>query len=334
MRQSDVAGNISPVDSLGPITVDLSAPTAPTISLATDTGADIADGITNDASVTVDGLEANATWEYSTDGGTTWSSGTGTSFELGEATYADGDVQVRQTDVAGNSSVGNLGPVTVDLTPPLAPTIDPTNGQIITGSAEPNSTITLRDGDDAFIGEVTANANGNWSFQPATPLTDATQVQATATDVAGNAGGADSRNVDVNLDDTTPPPTPMIDFAVDDVDPVGNLANGDNTNDTTPTLRGSAEASSTVTIFLDGTQLDTVIADDAGNWSYTPAALGEGSYDFTITATTRGQHVSGERTILAERRSQRSRRPDDLSGQRYRRGYRRWHHQRCHGQCQ
>ncbi|WP_129591375.1 Ig-like domain-containing protein [Salinicola tamaricis] len=293
VRQTDVAGNVSATDSLGPITIDMSAPTAPTLSLANDTGADITDGITNDATVTVDGLEPNATWEYSTDGGTTWSSGTGTSFELGEATYADGDVQVRQTDVAGNSSVGNLGPVTVDLTPPPAPTIDPTNGQIITGSAEPNSTITLRDGDDAFIGEVTVNANGNWSFQPATPLADATQVQATATDVAGNAGGTDSRNVDVNLDDTTPPPTPMIDFAVDDVDPVGNLANGDST-DTTPTLRGSAEASSTVTIFLDGTQLDTVIADDTGNWSYTPAALGEGSYDFTITATDAAGNTSAE----------------------------------------
>ncbi|MCE3026333.1 Ig-like domain-containing protein [Salinicola sp. DM10] len=294
VRQTDVAGNVGPVDALGPITVDLSAPVAPTISLATDTGADIADGITNDATVTVDGLEANATWEYSTDGGTTWTTGTGTSFELAEGTYADGDVQVRQTDVAGNSSVGNLDQVTIDLTPPPAPTIDPTNGQIITGSAEPNSTITLTDGDETFLGEVTANANGDWSFQPATPLADATQVQATATDVAGNIGGTDSQNVDVDLDDTTPPPTPMIDFAVDDVDPVGNLANGDSTNDTTPTLRGSAEASSTVTIFLGGIQLDTVIADDTGNWSYTPAALGEGNYDFTVTATDAAGNTSQE----------------------------------------
>ncbi|WP_106419796.1 Ig-like domain-containing protein [Salinicola tamaricis] len=124
VRQTDVAGNVSPADALGPITVDLSAPTAPTLSLATDTGADIADGITNDATVTVDGLEANATWEYSTDGGTTWTTGTGTSFELGEGTYADGDVQVRQSDVAGNvSPVDSLGPIVVDLSAPTAPTI-------------------------------------------------------------------------------------------------------------------------------------------------------------------------------------------------------------------
>ncbi|WP_129591377.1 hypothetical protein [Salinicola tamaricis] len=57
MRQSDVAGNTSLVGNLGPVVVDLSAPTAPTLSLANDTGADITDGITNDATVTVDGLD-------------------------------------------------------------------------------------------------------------------------------------------------------------------------------------------------------------------------------------------------------------------------------------
>ncbi|WP_106419793.1 hypothetical protein [Salinicola tamaricis] len=50
--------------------------------------------------MTVDGLEANATWEYSTDGGSIWTAGTGTSFELDEATYADGDGAGTQTDVA------------------------------------------------------------------------------------------------------------------------------------------------------------------------------------------------------------------------------------------
>src|SRR5690606_13008442 len=56
-----------------------------------------------------------ATWEYSTDGGETWTEGEGDSFVLEEGEYED--VQVRQTDAAGNASEAtSLGPVTVDVT--------------------------------------------------------------------------------------------------------------------------------------------------------------------------------------------------------------------------
>ncbi|MDH2448976.1 hypothetical protein, partial [Cobetia sp. 2AS] len=78
--------------------------------------------------VTVSGLEADATWEYTTDGGSNWIGGTGTTFTLDEGVYADGVVQIRQTDVAGNVSDSvNLGDVTVDATiaaPSLALTTD------------------------------------------------------------------------------------------------------------------------------------------------------------------------------------------------------------------
>ena len=50
------------------------------------------------------GLESGATWEYTTDGGTTWNAGIGTSFTLAEGSYGATDVQVRQTDTAGNTS--------------------------------------------------------------------------------------------------------------------------------------------------------------------------------------------------------------------------------------
>jgi hypothetical protein len=53
---------------------------------------------------------------------------------------------------------------------------------------------------------------------------------------------------------------------------------GKTTNDTTPTLTGTAEAGSLIAIYQDGgaTPVATVTADGSGNWSYTPAALGEG----------------------------------------------------------
>ncbi|MDA7776489.1 hypothetical protein N9A03_05045 [Alphaproteobacteria bacterium] len=60
--------------------------------------------------------------EYSTDGGTTWTpgtSGTSSSFTVDDGTYADGDIQVRQTDAAGNiSQPVQLVPVSVDTTAP------------------------------------------------------------------------------------------------------------------------------------------------------------------------------------------------------------------------
>ncbi|MFG6668820.1 hypothetical protein ACGK9R_17195, partial [Halomonas sp. HNIBRBA4712] len=108
--------------------------------------------ITNDATVNVGNLEENATWEYSLDGGTTWLVGEGTAFELPEGTYDVGDVQVRQTDAAGNISAPvRLGAVEIDVTPPAAPTLELLNdtgevgdgitadGTLLVGDLEPGA---------------------------------------------------------------------------------------------------------------------------------------------------------------------------------------------------
>ncbi len=61
-------------------------------------------GLEGESKVNVTGLEKSATWQYSIDNGTNWTEGAGTSFLLAADSYADGAVQVRQTDVAGNVS--------------------------------------------------------------------------------------------------------------------------------------------------------------------------------------------------------------------------------------
>ncbi|MDX6807407.1 hypothetical protein SCD90_15150, partial [Terrihabitans sp. PJ23] len=122
VRQTDLAGNTSPVDTLPATTIDILPPAAPAAALATDTGT-AGDGITSDATVNVGGLEPGASWEYSTDGGDTWLDGAGTSFELPAGEYETGDVLVRQTDLAGNTSqLGSLPAVTIDPSIPEAPT--------------------------------------------------------------------------------------------------------------------------------------------------------------------------------------------------------------------
>jgi hypothetical protein len=96
VRQSDAAGNSSPVDNtFQAFTVDTTAPTAPTLALASDTGSSNSDGITNNGTINVAGLEAGASWQYSTNGGSSWTNGTGTGFSVAPGSYTTGQVLVR-----------------------------------------------------------------------------------------------------------------------------------------------------------------------------------------------------------------------------------------------
>ena len=117
-KQTDVAGNESAASAALDITVDTTAD-APSFALNTDSGSLNSDGITNDATVDVTLAGDMASWEYSVDAGANWATGSGTSFELADDTvYAIGDVQVRQTDTAGNVSTAasNAAAITTDMT--------------------------------------------------------------------------------------------------------------------------------------------------------------------------------------------------------------------------
>jgi hypothetical protein len=76
--------------------------TRPTLTLSADTGLDPTDGITANGTVLIEGLQTNATWQYSTDGGSSWINGTGTSFSL--TGTGPRSVIARQQDQAGNLS--------------------------------------------------------------------------------------------------------------------------------------------------------------------------------------------------------------------------------------
>jgi len=97
-------------------------------------------------------------------------------------------------------------------------------------------------------------------------------------------------------------------MATDDVAPVaGTIANGATTNDNLPVLSGAAEPGATVKLSIDGGAPVTVVADGAGNWSYTPpTALADGRHTVSITAGTTGTECGsprqGNRHIVARRR--------------------------------
>ncbi|MFO5959717.1 Ig-like domain-containing protein, partial [Pseudomonas aeruginosa] len=149
-------------------------------------------------------------------------------------------------DPAGNTS----GPasVTVDAIAPPAPVIDPSNGVVISGTAEAGATVILTDGNGNPIGQVTADGSGNWAFTPATPLANGTVINALAQDAAGNNSSPTSATVD-----SLAPAAPVID-----------PSNGS-------VIAGTAEAGATV-ILTDGNgnPIGQVTADGSGNWSFTP----------------------------------------------------------------
>ena len=122
VRQTDAAGNRSLVSgNAKALTVDTSAPVALTMTLPTDTGSSNSDGLTKENRVTISTPEAGASWEYSVNSGTDWAAGTDTGFILSEGSYAINEIQVRQTDAAGNRSLvsGNAAAVTVDRAAPV-----------------------------------------------------------------------------------------------------------------------------------------------------------------------------------------------------------------------
>jgi hypothetical protein len=116
-----------------------------------------------------------------------------------------------------------------------------------------------------------------------------------ATDAAGNVSG-DSATRQVIID-TTPPAAPVISSVMDNVGTVtGNIGNGANTDDTTPTLNGTAEAGSIVRITVDNGTVYSVTATN-GNWTWTPpAGLALGNHTFSVTATDAAGNTSGATT--------------------------------------
>ncbi|TLM59324.1 MAG: Ig-like domain-containing protein, partial [Deltaproteobacteria bacterium] len=169
VRQTDAAGNTGPATGLT-FTLDTAAPAAPGLALATDGGSSNSDGLASDPTMNVTGLEPGAVWEYSLDGGSSWNAGSGGSFSLTANTaYAAGDIQVRQTDLAGNTSsiAANPAAVVIDTVAPT-PTISlgsvTADNNLTVGEAEGIVTITGTVGGDGAPGDTVTLTLANAFF--------------------------------------------------------------------------------------------------------------------------------------------------------------------------
>ncbi|WP_230953273.1 beta strand repeat-containing protein, partial [Burkholderia stagnalis] len=177
VRQTDVAGNTSSATSFG-FTLDTSA-TAPGVALTTDSGSSASDHVTNVGTLNLIGVETGATVEYSTDGGHTWS----TSFSAVEGVN---DVQVRQTDVAGNTSAATSFSFTLDTSaaaPGVALTTD--SGSSASDHVTNAGTLNLTGVETGATVEYSTDGGHTWntSFSAVEGVND---VQVRQTDIAGN----------------------------------------------------------------------------------------------------------------------------------------------------
>ena len=218
VRQTDAAGNVGAIGGITTaLTLDTAPPSAPTsVALAADTGSSSTDGITKNAQVNVTLAEAGGSWQFSIDGGSTWTTGSGSSFMLtADQTYAANAIQVRQTDAAGNvgASAGITTALTLDTAAPLAPTValaadtgsSSTDG--ITKNAQVNVTLAEAGGTWQF----STDSGGTWttgsssSFMLAANQTYAANaIQVRQTDAAGNVGAMRGNATAVTVDTTVP----------------------------------------------------------------------------------------------------------------------------------
>ncbi|MBW8274387.1 BapA prefix-like domain-containing protein [Pseudomonas aeruginosa] len=233
---TDPAGNTS---GQGSTTVDGVAPTTPTVNLSN--GSSLSGTAEPGSTVILTDGNGNPIAEVTADGSGNWTYTPSTPIANGTV------VNVVAQDAAGNSSPPAT--VTVDSSAPPAPVINPSNGVVISGTAEAGTTVTLTDAGGNPIGQVTADGSGNWSFTPGTPLANGTVIVATATDPTGNTGPQAATTVDA-----VAPPAPVID-----------PSNG-------TTISGTAEAGAKV-ILTDGNgnPIGETTADGSGNWTFTPA---------------------------------------------------------------
>ena len=158
------------------------------LSLAQDTGASNNDNYTRNGKVNVSGIPSGSEWEYSTDGGKNWTSGSGNSFTLPNNTKVGGIAYSLQARVKGNAA---------STSDTLNMTLDQKAGEFhaiidgsmnLIGTAEKNSTIS--------INNRSGKANANGEFEFATGIASGATAKkvhysVVETDLAGNTVSKD-----------------------------------------------------------------------------------------------------------------------------------------------
>jgi hypothetical protein len=305
---TDAAGNTSPTATAERV-VDASAPAAPTIDMvAGDNFVGLAD-VTNDTYTITGTNEAGTSVEVSVDGtvgqadvsGTTWS------FDIAVTPvteFSQNTIFAVATDAAGNDSPASATvQVNVDLDTPPAPAFDVASGTIdaagiaavvISGTAEPDTTVQLVSSIFAAPIEVPVDGEGVWTtgaLDLSAAGDDSYTITATSTDAAGNTSASATAE---RVVDASAPAVPTIDVVAGD----NFVGLADVTNDAY-TITGTTEAGTSVEVSVDGTVGQ---ADVSGTtWSYDIAVTPETEFSqntiFAVAADSAGNASPASATV-------------------------------------
>ncbi|KFE70566.1 High-affinity leucine-specific transport system, periplasmic binding protein LivK [Hyalangium minutum] len=282
LTATDEVGNVS-LSKTHLVTVDTVRPDAPEVSSPGE--------LINTLKPTIAGTaEANSTVAVRMDGQEVWTiqaDATGFWSVTLETPLIEGlhVAEVTATDKANNVSSTRVRTFTIDSLAPEAPEVTApgalvnTRIPLIEGRAEVGSMVTVRL-DETDAGIAMTDATGSWRFTPGAELFDGPHlVTAMATDAVGNISALSTAHPFTV--DTQKPDAPEVGLPSSIV------------NTPKPTLGGTAEAKSTVNVWLDGLWVGTVPADEAGNWSVNvDTALAGGRHLVVATATDEASNTS------------------------------------------
>ena len=322
VKAKDAAGNESGASSSLSVTIDTTAPNAPTgldVLASSDSGTSNTDNITSNNTPTVSGAgaEPGSTVKlYDTDGTTVLGTATADSsgnWSVTTSALADGThtLTAKVTDTAGNVGAASSSlTVTIDSTAPgasgtpvlasgsdsgssNADNITSDTTPTITGSgAEAGATVTLYDTDGSTVlGTATADGSGNWSITTSTLSEGAHTLTTKVTDTAGNTSVA-SAGLAITVDTTAPTAITLSANSVMDV------ATGTNT--------AVATLSSTDTQSVSYTLEAGNGTNDAGNASFVIAGgvlqsrsqLTAGTYNIRVGATDAAGNISYQTFVI------------------------------------
>ncbi len=319
-KATDASGQTSAASSALAVTVDTSAPIAPTIAPAASAGllaakaiaaAPVSTNIVNLTGV----AEVNSTVDVFDGGkqiGTATAGSTGTwSFTTGTLASGSHNFTAKAVDVAGNTGAAstvltiNIPSATPTPTPPAAPSIvsfsndsgtpgdhiTNDNTLMLTGSAAANSTVTVFDG-TSQIGTAKADSTGAWNYTSNALVDGGHSFTAKAADASGQTSSA-SPALAVTID-THAANAPTMALYSPDGKTVGATTLADDL-----LLKGTAEANSTVHVFDGGKQIGTATTNGSGAWSFDTGHVSDGSHSFTSTAVDTAGNTSAASSAKA-----------------------------------
>jgi hypothetical protein len=270
------APTLTPVD--GTQASNGSYTSSPTILAGTTEPSDVITIVDNGAVLGTTNADGYGNWSYTVGGG-----------------FANGTHQISasSTDPAGNVSTFSAVQTLVVGQPTASSQNLPTISYVtkttsllllstlsVQGTTAVGGTVQVSL-NGTFLGSVTANSQGNWTYKysPLLMANGTYRFSAVAIDAKGNQAGVS--NVVTYVNGSTA--AAISNFAL--TSPSTNTSSGTLVSTSTPVITGSAPKNTLVSVYDGNILLGTVAVGTTGSWSFTTPVLAKGGHSLVAVAT-------------------------------------------------